>query len=133
MSKKRAREKRDVNVQLVEIFEDLASENTDVRVEAARLLLARENLSNEDVLSTFRRLVRGLCSGRKAARPGFSMALTEFLVKYASGQSSSPDGQSLHHEEILKMIREQTQPSGDATGQVGTAEHLEARPSIYHM
>ena len=132
MSKKRTREKRDVNVQLVEIFEDLASENNDVRVKAARLLLARDSTSHDDVLSTFRRLVRGLCSGRKAARPGFSMALTEFLVKYASGQSPSPDGQSLHHEEILQMIRKQIQLSGDATGQVGTIGRFGVRTSIYH-
>ena len=124
MAKKRPREKRDVNVQLVEIFEDLASENETVRMKATKLLLARDNLSHEDVLSIFRRLVRGLCSGRKAARPGFSVALTEFLVQYASGQSSNPDSQSLDHGEILKVIRDQTRLSGDVTGQVSTLQVL---------
>ena len=118
MAKKRARERRDINVRLVEIFEDLASENEKVRLEAARLLLARENLSHEDVRSTFRRLVRGLCSGRKAARLGFSVALTEFLVHYSFVQSSGHDDLLLSNEEVLKLIREQTHLNGDSTGQV---------------
>ena len=122
MTKKRPREKRDVNIQLVEIFEDLASESEEVRLKAATLLLARENLSRDDVLETLRRLIRGLCSGRKAARPGFSIALTEFLAIYASEEAVARNLPQLSSLEVVLQLREQTQTK--ESGQVCTVERI---------
>lgn len=86
MSKKRRRDPTTIDGQLVEIYEDLAHEDEDTRIKAAQTLLSKlasekapfQTQLTADVLI---RLIRGLCSGRKAARLGFSVALTEFLVQ----------------------------------------------------
>ncbi|KAJ1926901.1 DNA-directed DNA polymerase, partial [Tieghemiomyces parasiticus] len=53
------------------------AEPCSVRSEAEATVLC-----SPDVLYVFKRLVGGLCSGRKRARQGFSVALTELLVRF---------------------------------------------------
>ncbi|EFQ96849.1 DNA polymerase V [Nannizzia gypsea CBS 118893] len=81
--KKRRREKVNVDIKLVEIYDDLGNENDEIRLKAASELLSRftpeANPAPEDVEKALLRLFRGLCSSRKAARLGFSIALTELL------------------------------------------------------
>lgn len=122
MSKKRQRERHDVSVQLVEIYEDLANENEEIRLKAAAQLLARENLSREDVLATFRRLVRGLCSSRKAARLGFSIALTEFITQYAQSPLPASKSLSVSQEDLVRLLQENTQTSEKVSGQVSSLQ-----------
>ena len=117
MSKKRGREKRDINVELVEIYEDLADENEDIRLKAAKRLLSRATSSNEDLLSTFNKLLRGICSGRKAARVGFSVALVEFLTKHGSDVALASAGPSLVREDIPKILCGQSTITKDALAQ----------------
>lgn len=71
---------------LAKVWEDLASEEKKARLEAATELVQQcEELINEpgagheDIKKIHTRLVKGLCSGRKAARLGFFTALTEVL------------------------------------------------------
>ena len=84
-SKKRRREPINVNTKLVEIYEDLASENDEIRLKAAQALVSQftpdKTPADEEVQKTLSRLFRGLCSSRKAARIGFSIALTEVLAQ----------------------------------------------------
>ncbi|KAL4997961.1 DNA polymerase phi-domain-containing protein [Aspergillus recurvatus] len=99
-SKKRRREPVTVNTKLVEIYEDLASENDEVRLKAAQALVSQftpdKSPSDEDIQKALQRLFRGLCSSRKAARIGFSIALTELLTQvFAVGRSSSLDVQGV--------------------------------------
>jgi DNA polymerase phi len=117
-SKKRRREPVNVNIKLMEIYEDLASENDEVRLKAAQALVSQftpdKSLNDEDIQKALQRLFRGLCSSRKAARIGFSIALTEMLTQvFAVGRSSSLDVQG-----VLGVWEGVSDASGGESGQV---------------
>lgn len=114
MTKKRPREKKDTITYVVEIFEDLANENEEIRLRAAKRLLSGMQ-QDADLPELLRRLFRGLCSGRKAARLGFSVALTEFLVQHASPQAKN---RGFSVNDILEQLKDQTQPPAKTKGQV---------------
>lgn len=122
MSKKRRREQSSGDTQLVEIYEDLANENEEVRLKAAQSLLSRfspENCpANVEVLKTLKRLIRGLCSGRKAARLGFSVALTELLVQLLGPVEKDAPSLGLSLAELIDLLKEQTTIGGNVSGQV---------------
>lgn len=114
MSKKRRREPSTIDTQLVEIYEDLANENENIRLQAARALLTKYASSDNpsELSEVVRRLIRGLCSGRKAARVGFSIALTELLSqKYQETETS-------RISELIDVLLEQTESTGNISGQV---------------
>lgn len=122
MSKKRPREPYNVDVKLVEIYEDLANEKDEIRLKAARELVLRftpdSNPTEDQIEKSLERLFRGLCSGRKAARVGFSVALTEVL----SQVFSSRGGISLQEwslSKILDIWKCQSNVGGTNSGQVG--------------
>ena len=123
MSKKRRREQPSVNNQLIEIYEDLANERDEVRLKAALTLLSTTskdaNPSSEHIEKVFNRLIRGLCSGRKAARLGFSVAFTELLAQQWSSGAERVDGFNWGISEIIQLLDEQTQVGGSVSGQVG--------------
>ncbi|KAJ5286666.1 hypothetical protein N7478_002352 [Penicillium angulare] len=83
--RKRRREPYNVDVKLVEIYEDLASEKDEIRLKAAQGLVSQftpdKDPTDDQIKKTLQRLFRGLCSSRKAARIGFSIALTEMLTQ----------------------------------------------------
>jgi DNA polymerase phi len=120
-SKKRRREPFNVDVKQVEIYEDLANEKDEVRLKAAHELVSRftpESKPTEDqIRKALQRLFRGLCSGRKAARIGFSIALTEVLAQvFASKQSAELS--EMNVSEVVKIFSSVTDPSGGEPGQV---------------
>ncbi|KAK6366867.1 DNA-directed DNA polymerase [Exophiala oligosperma] len=82
MSKKR---KREPEPELVQIYNDLADYDETIRHAAARTLVTKifkPGVTSDDQTRTvLTRLFRGTCSGRKAARLGFSIALTELLYQ----------------------------------------------------
>ncbi len=126
MSKKRRREQPAVDLQLVEIYEDLANVDEKVRLKAAHALLKKfvcEQMgSGEQLNGILRRLIRGLCSGRKAARLGFSIALTEILSELLGPNKDKVLGfQSA--AELVKTLVDQTSVSGDVSGQVNDSKH----------
>lgn len=122
MSKKRRRELKSVDLQIVEIYEDLANENESIRLKAAQTLLLKicpdEKAETVDVAEVLRRLIRGLCSGRKAARLGFSVALTECLSQIQISTTVNAQKQ-LQNLELVDILEQQTQISGNVSGQVG--------------
>ncbi|KAI7247241.1 hypothetical protein KC335_g19053, partial [Hortaea werneckii] len=69
--------------QLVKLYNDLADETSAVRLKAATDLLrvlSEDSPSQGSLVDqAISRLVKGLCSARKAARLGFSIALSEVL------------------------------------------------------
>ncbi|KAF3899746.1 DNA-directed DNA polymerase [Trichophyton interdigitale] len=105
--KKRRREKVNVDVKLVEIYDDLSNENDEIRLKAASELLSRftpeANPEPEDVEKALLRLFRGLCSSRKAARLGFSIALTE-LLSILFGQAEGEQKCGLAGWDVSKAI-----------------------------
>lgn len=126
MSRKRRREPVNVNIEHVAIYEDLAHENEEIRLKAAQALLSsvapEQNPTKEELEKIFKRLFRGLCSGRKAARLGFSVALTELLVQYTYTVSQDLASKStVHITEVLQTLVDQTRISGHVSGQVSTS------------
>lgn len=117
--KKRRREPYNVNVKLVEIYEDLASEKDEIRLKAAQALVSQftpdKNPTDEQIQKALQRLFRGLCSSRKAARIGFSIALTEVLVQaFASSRESS----EIDIPKVLNIWESQSNSAGSDSGQV---------------
>ena len=112
---KRPREAPNINTGLIEIYEDLASENGEVRLKAALRLLSTK-YSDTELDKILNRLFRGLCSSRKAARLGFSIALTEFLAHYAG------PGRHFSLETICQILTEQTETAPGVSRQVSLSK-----------
>ena len=121
MSKKRRREQPAVDTQLVEIYEDLANVDENIRLKAAQALLmnfvANGKSTGEQLNEIVRRLLRGLCSGRKAARLGFSVVLTELLTEL-QGQSGKSVAGVQNISELVETLIKQSQVSSNVSGQV---------------
>ena len=121
MSKKRRREQPAIDVQLVEIYEDLANVDEKIRLKAAEALLtnfvASGKSTGEQLNKIIGRLFRGLCSGRKAARLGFSVVLTELLIElFGPNKKDVAEVQSIL--ELIETLKNQSQVSGSISGQV---------------
>lgn len=117
--RKRRRELYNVDVKLVEIYEDLASEKDEIRLKAAQGLVSQftpdQNPTDDQIKKALQRLFRGLCSSRKAARIGFSIALTEILTQiFSTKRESSEFGLS----DALKIWESQSNATGGESGQV---------------
>lgn len=108
---KRPREVPNINTDLIGIYEDLASEDGGVRLKAGLQLLSTA-YSDTELDKILSRLFRGLCSSRKAARIGFSIALTEFLARYTG------PGCHFSTDNICQILEERTEPTFGASGQV---------------
>ncbi|EPS32017.1 hypothetical protein PDE_06976 [Penicillium oxalicum 114-2] len=123
--RKRRREPYNVDVKLVEIYEDLASEKDEIRLRAAQGLVSQftpdKNPTDEQIKKTLQRLFRGLCSSRKAARIGFSIALTEILTQiFSEARESSEFGIA----DALNLWESQTNSTGSETGQEQRDHHF---------
>ncbi|KAI5285503.1 DNA-directed DNA polymerase [Ascosphaera atra] len=116
--RKRRRDPVNVDVKLVEIYEDLTNFDPEVRIKAALELVQRytpdKNPSDEDIEKVLKRLFRGLCSGRKAARLGFATALTEILIQIFEREVSET---SITVAKAIELWETQTTLVGDPAGQ----------------
>lgn len=105
----------------MEIYEDLANVEEEVRLKAAHSLLSKiapeAGLASEQYHEILRRLIRGLCSGRKAARLGFSVALTEFLIQLLNPNASYPSS-PFTIPEVIEVLKKETYVVGNVSGQV---------------
>lgn len=116
-----------MDTQLVEIYEDLANVEEEIRLKAAQTLLLKiapeAGLASEQLQEILRRLFRGLCSGRKAARLGFSVALTEFLIQQLSPSANYPSS-PFAIPEVIEVLKKETHIGGNISGQVIQAHSL---------
>lgn len=121
MSVKRRREPSTIDTQLVEIYEDLANESEEIRIKAASALLSKFSGDNdstqEELLRVVQRLIRGLCSGRKAARVGFSVALTE-LLSQRWGRPHVKGDECYQIPDLIDNLVKHTETTGKISGQV---------------
>lgn len=119
MASKRRRDVGTPDTQLIEIYEDLANENEEIRLRAAHTLLSKFSVpsssSPQKLRTIVQRLFRGLCSSRKAVRLGFSVALTEFLAQIFQYPVEET---GLSHKDILEILDKQTVADGSTSGQV---------------
>jgi hypothetical protein len=98
------------------ILNRLADEDADARIKAAKdLLELLSNAPRELTEKAFKRLIRGLNSGRKAARYGFFVAFTEFLRQNFPEGAELPDGIKL--DEILPTVSQLTLAGANSLGQ----------------
>lgn len=108
----------------VELYERLASEDERQRIDAADEIVSKlftgQAISEKIVLRHLeRRLFRGLASGRKGARLGFGVVLTEILSQiFGINRKFSEDRHvSLKFEAIFALLKAKTKPEGDLSGQ----------------
>ena len=82
-ARRRRLEDGEAKVKLAQVYNDLADEIPSVRLQGAgalcKYLLSDPSDQLQRIETSLDRLVKGLCSGRKAARLGFSVALSEVL------------------------------------------------------
>ncbi|KAI5283976.1 DNA-directed DNA polymerase, partial [Ascosphaera aggregata] len=127
--RKRRREPVNVDVKLVEIYEDLANNNDEIRLKAAHELVSRftadKSPSDEEIEKVLTRLFRGLCSGRKSARVGFSVALTEVLSQVFATRGLA--GSNISPSRAVEIWETQTRVVGDAAGQQEEREYAFGR------
>ncbi|RKF77452.1 DNA polymerase V [Golovinomyces cichoracearum] len=107
----------------VELYEKLASEDESQRINAADSIFAGlfegDGASESTLLRHLeRRLLRGLASGRKGARIGFGIVLTEiFSYLYGEQKLAQTKYANLQFERVFLLLKEKTKPEGDLSGQ----------------
>lgn len=120
---KRKRQANDLS--MVELYNDLAAESEEIRLEAAKQLILKFSPENKpsatDVLKALNRLISGLCTHRKAARFGFCVTLTELLRLIFAPSAASIEGLDLNVDTLLKKVEKQTKPEGNVSGLVRNA------------
>jgi DNA polymerase phi len=102
---------------LARLYEQLADNSLEVRIRAAKELLEITSPGGvpdeENAKKPLTRLIRGLCSGREAARAGFFMTLTE-LVRQMYAQEEP----FMELKDLVKLIRSSTDAVDSGVGQV---------------
>lgn len=120
---KRRRQINEDQVKLAKLYDDLAAESDDVRFNAAKQLILKFSPesapSATDVETALSRLVRGLCSQRKAARVGFSLTLTELLRQIFGPNRSPVEGLKHDVPSLIKLVEDKTKVEGNVPGRVG--------------
>lgn len=106
-----------------DLYELLGSTDDDERIKAADCIvssLLAEDGVTEAVLRRHldRRLFRGLASGRKASRIGFSLVITELLSQlYGKNSQLSARYPGLTFDTVLGLLVDKTQAVGNKPGQ----------------
>ncbi|KAF2835188.1 hypothetical protein M501DRAFT_1020180 [Patellaria atrata CBS 101060] len=105
------------DAQLAKIYQNLANEIRETRNQAAKDLLGILSPQGQTDLDTRKkaiiRLIKGLCSSRKAARPGFFVALTEFLRQQFGERSRRSESLEMTVDDVIELVKQCTQPGGD--------------------
>ncbi len=119
---KRRRQLNDKVQNLSNVYENLAAESDDIRLEAATEFLMRFSPENKptakDVEAALGRLIQGLCSQRKAARVGFSLTLTELLRQIFASRENNIEGLDLDVSSVIKTVEQKTKFHGNVSGRV---------------
>ena len=108
------------DAQMAKVYQDLANEVQTTRIRAAgeflKMLSTKVHDRNERREIAQTRLIKGLCSGRKAARLGFSVALTELLrLRFKADSETALDEIALgpYIDQIVRL----TTSEGNVSGQ----------------
>lgn len=116
---KKARNYTEEDAKLAKIYDNLSNEVGEKRIRASAELVKKLFDSNhpqkDHTDEALKRLIRGLCSGRKAARLGFSVALTEVLRQILVNRAH---GLQYKAADIFKLINSITKFDRNLSGQV---------------
>lgn len=120
IKQKRRRQFTEHDEKFARIYENLADDSPTVRLAAAKSLLAElspEDAPNSEIIQkVLRRLIRGLCSGRKSARYGYFIGLTELLRQKFGPQHETSTKYSTR--ELVSTIISLTKAEAKVGGQV---------------
>ncbi|CZR50234.1 related to DNA polymerase V [Phialocephala subalpina] len=114
----------------VQLYSLLSSDDDGTRIKAAIAVvsgLVGGDGVEESTLQRHleRKLFRGLASGAKSARLGFSIALTEILGQlYGTKDLAAQKYTSLTFDKVLGFLVAKTKPDGDLSGQEIKDHHL---------
>jgi hypothetical protein len=121
LAPKRQRQSKSGDSRLAKLYQDLAAESEDVRMGAAKEFLQKfspKNGENAEVIhKALNRLIKGLCSQRKAARFGFFITLTEFLRQLVGQNDPRFEEINLGMNGLIDLIETTTQHEGNVSGQ----------------
>ncbi|KAH7410293.1 DNA polymerase phi-domain-containing protein [Phaeosphaeria sp. MPI-PUGE-AT-0046c] len=117
---KRRRQVNEEHLKLLKLYEDLAAESDDARFEAAKELIGKFSPQSKpaakDVENVLGRLIKGLCSQRKAARVGFSLTLTELLREIFGQSDVKIEGLDLDVISLIRLVEVKTKVEGNVPG-----------------
>ncbi len=114
----------------VHLYDLLSSEDVSERFNAANAivsgLLGADGVAEPTIQRHLeRKLFRGLASGRKGARLGFSVVLTEVLGQlFGTKNLAAEKYTGLTFEKVLDILVAKTEPHGDLSGQEEKDHHL---------
>jgi DNA polymerase phi len=122
---KRRRQVNEDQLKLSKLYEDLSAESDEVRFEAAKQLIVKFSPGSKpaakDVENALVRLIKGLCSQRKAARVGFSLTLTELLQEIFGSKEDVIEDLDLDVTSLIKLVEEKTKVEGNVPGRVSAS------------
>ena len=115
----------------VELYELLSSEDVSDRLNAANAIISGLLEGGEGVEESTlqrhleRRLFRGLASGRKGARLGYSVVLTEIIGQLFGPKNLGKQKYTgLTFDSLLGILVAKTKPDGDLSGQEEKDHHF---------
>jgi DNA polymerase phi len=124
-TEKPAKRRRQINaddIKLSKLYDDLAAESDDIRLEAAKQIIVKFSPANQPSVEAtekvLHRLVRGLCSQRKAARFGFCVTLTELLRQFFGKDATPILGLNMDVDGVIQLVEDETKVEGNVPGQV---------------
>jgi DNA polymerase phi len=111
------RQYTDTDKKLARLYEELADNSSNVRIQAAKELLQELSqngqLKQEASDKALKRLLRGLCSSRESARSGFFITLTELIRQIYAAENPF-----IQLPELVALAKDYTHSSGQNSGQV---------------
>ncbi|KAF1916229.1 DNA polymerase phi-domain-containing protein [Ampelomyces quisqualis] len=117
---KRRRQINEDQLKLAKLYDDLAADSDQVRFEAAKQLIVKFSPGNQpapnDVRHALGRLIKGLCSQRKAARLGFSLTLTELLREIFGQNDTVIENLDLDLASLINLVEDKTKVEGNVPG-----------------
>lgn len=118
-SRKRRVEFGVVDAKLAALYNDLSEDVKATRLKAAADLIRTLTEADQEALDkSLTRLIRGLCSSRKSARSGFSVALIEILKLTSKSPTTDVESVDLTLPAIIGKIVSITQPEETSNNKV---------------
>ncbi|KAI9803822.1 MAG: hypothetical protein M1825_001702 [Sarcosagium campestre] len=98
-------------------FNDLANDDEETRLDASLAILSGlDGAPTNAIRKALDRLLRGLASGRKSARIGFSITLTELLCR-CYGPTTTNHDNALEFGDVLDRFKSSTKAHSSVSGQ----------------
>ena len=110
------------DARLAQLYNDLSDEVKATRLKAAaELVRSLRGTDPERIGQALTRLVKGLCSSRKASRSGFFVALSEVLPLAKDVEASIPSETHFEPSSLINKVESLTQPESTSSNQVSLA------------